>query len=216
MQTFVAGRFEGYPVRHARHEIATLGKELQLRLGRRLVYLREAAQGAKRHLVEEVARLLGLVEDGKDAAIQLLVVLIVFPRHPLVEEPELGYLVVRVLRESPVELPARVGPQLVVAAVERVLQDEAPMHLAVLQFKLLALHEVAVLIEQLSVKHAAQPAWRPRIAAADVGLVINGIAQEITCVVHVDEDLFLRDSLAECLQPLSPALERRGSRCLLR
>ena len=215
VQALVACRFESDAVGDASHKVAAFREELQLRLGRGLVYFRLATQGTKRHLVEEVAWLLGLVENGKDAAIELVVIEIVLPRHAFIEEPLLGNLVVGMFRDTPIELPSRVGSQLVIAAIKRVLQDKTAVHLAVLKFELLTFHEIAVLIQQFCIENTAQTAWRTGIATTDICLIVNGIAQEIARIVHVHKDLFLRNRLAESLQAVGPTFERGGYGCLL-
>ena len=164
----------------------------------------------------EVARLLRLVKDREDTAVELLVVDVILLRHPFIEEPLLGHLVVRMLRDTPVELPPRVGTQFVVASVERVLQDETAVSLTAMQLQLLPLHEITVLVQQLSIEHSAQTTRCAGVAATHIRLIIKGVAQEITGIVHVDEDLFLRQGLAKLVQAVSPAVERSGGSRLLR
>ena len=117
----------------------------------------------------------------------------------------------RMLGDAPVELPARVGPQLVVAAIERVAEHERAMHLSALQLQLLPLHEVAVLVQQLGIEHAADAAGRPGVRAPHVSLVVDGVAQEVARVVHVHENLFLGNGLAELPEAVGPAIERGRS-----
>ncbi len=191
VKPLIACGFEGYPIRHTSHNVSTFGEELQPWFGRRLVYLRQATKRAKGHLVEEVAWLLRLIKNREDTAVEFFIVLIILLRHAFIKEPLLGDLVVRMLRDAPVELPARVGSQLVIASVECILQDKASMHLSVPQLELLSLYEVAVLIQQLRIKDSAQSARRACIATTHVCLVIYGISKEIARVVHVHEDLFL-------------------------
>ena len=212
MQPLVARCLEGYAVGHAGHEVAAFGEELQLGLGRCLVNLRLSAQGAQGHLVDEVARLFRFVEDGEDAAVELLVVAVVFLGHALVVEPLLGIDAMGMLGDAPVELPARVGPQLVVAAIEGVGQYEGAMRLSALKLQLLALHEVAVLVQQLGIEDTADAARCACVCAAHVSLVVDGVAQKVAGVVRVNEDLFLRNGLAELPEPVGPAFERGGSR----
>ena len=215
MKSLVACGFERYPVRHACHEVATFGKQLELGLGRSLVHFRLPTEGTERHLVIEVAWLFRFVEHGKDAAVELLVVHVVLPRHAFVEEPLLRNLFVWMLRDAPVELPSRVGPQFVVAPVERVLQGKAAMSLSALQLQLLSLHEIAVLIQQFGIEHSADSAWRASVTPADVCLVVNGVAKEIASIIHVDIDLFLRNRLAKPVETVGPSVERRRRFCLL-
>ena len=209
MQALVACRLESHTIGNTGHQVAALREELQFGLRRSLIDLRLTAKRTKRHLVEKVARFLGFVKDRKDAAVKLLVVAIVFLRHTVVVEPLLRDFVVGMLRDAPVQLPSRIGPQLIVAAVKRVLQHKGAVHLPVLQFQLLTLHEVTVLIQQLSIEDTAQATWRPCVAAAHIGLVVDGVAQEIAGVVHVDEHLFLRDGLTELLQTVGPTFQCR-------
>ena len=163
--------------------------------------------------MEEVARFLGLVEDRENAAVEFLVVTIILPRYTFVKEPLLGNAVMGVLRYAPIELPTCIGPQFIVTAIECVLQHEAAMRLTVLQFKLLATDEVTILIQQLGIEDTADTARRPCVAAADVSLVVDGVAQEVACVVHVNKNLFLRNRLAELFKPVCPTFECGGCLC---
>ena len=155
MQALVARDLESHPVRHSSHQVSPFRKELQLGFGRSLVHFRLATKGTQGHFVIEVARFLRFVEDGKNATVQFLVVRIILLRHPLVEEPLLGNDVVGMFRDAPIELPARIGSQLIVSAIERILQDKAAMHLSVLEFQYLAFHQIAVLIQQFCIENSA-------------------------------------------------------------
>ena len=124
MHPFVVIGLEGYPVGGACHEVSALGIEVEHGLWGAVVGLEVASQWAQRHVVLVFAWCLRFVIDGEDPAVEFLVVAIVFACHLLVEEPSLGIACVWVFILAPVELPACVGPQFVVASVECVGEAE--------------------------------------------------------------------------------------------
>ena len=124
MHPFVVIGLEGYPVGGACHEVSALGIEVEHGLGDAVVGLEVASQWTQRHVVLVFAWCLRFVIDGEDSAVEFLVVAIVFACHLLVEEPSLGIACVWVFILAPVELPACVGPQFVVASVECVGEAE--------------------------------------------------------------------------------------------
>ena len=112
-----------------------------------------------------------------------------------------------VLRLSPVELPPRVGPQFEEPAVQRVGQGKEPTALSVPHFYEFALHEVAVVVPQFGIQHAAHAAGGSRVGFSGVGSKPNGIAQKVTPIVHVQEHFLLGDSLAEALQSVGQSFQ---------
>ena len=58
-----------------------------------------------------------------------------------------------VLGLTPVELPARVGPQLEITRIERVGQGEESTAATVLHLHKFTLNEVAIVVPQLSVEY---------------------------------------------------------------
>ena len=124
----------------------------------------------------EIARHIRCVKHRKNPAVKFLIVTIELLGHPFIKEPLLGNLIVRMLRNTPVELPTRISPQLIVAAIERILQNKTAMHLTIAQFQLLPLHKKAVLIEQLRIENTTQSARSSGIATAYICLIIYGIS----------------------------------------
>lgn len=76
---------------------------------------------------------------------------------------------------SPIELPARIGPQLVEAGIERVGQREGAGGLPGSQPQHLPLHQVAVLVEELHVEHFAQVGGEQTVGMQHIGFVIDGV-----------------------------------------
>ena len=69
--------------------------------------------------------------------------------------------------------------------------------------------------EAFTADDAAYLAGCACVGAPEVGLVVDGIAQIVAGVVHVDEDLFLWQGLSEFLQPFGPPFQCGGGRgCL--
>ena len=215
MESFVARDLEGYAIRNACNQVSTFREKLQFGFGRRFVHFRNTAKRTQGHFVEEIARLFRFIEDGKDSAVKLLVILIILLSHSLIEEPLLGDDIVRMLRNAPVKLPSCIGSEFVITAIKRVLQDETSVSLTILQFELLTLNEVTILIEQLRIKHATYSAGSSRIATTHISLIIKGVAQKIASIVCVDEDLLLRNALAKLIEPFSPPVEGCRTACLL-
>ena len=115
-----------------------------------------------------------------------------------------------VLILAPVELPARIGPQFVESAIERIVETEGTVALPLGETDEVALNKVAVLVPQLGIEQAAQVGGAPRVAASHVRLEVERVAGKVTGVVHVDEDLLLRHGTPEVFQIVLPALERGG------
>ena len=103
---------------HSCHQVTSLGEEGEAQLRSLGLGLEVAAQGTEGHVAVVVARFLGFVVDGEDAGVQLFVVTEEILGHRFVVEPVFGGPGVIVFRLAPVELPAGVGTQLEVAAVE--------------------------------------------------------------------------------------------------
>ena len=139
----------------------------------------------------EVAWHIGFIKHRKNPAVKFLIVTIELLGHPFIKEPLLGNLIVRMLRNAPVELPTRISPQLIIAAVESIRQDETAVHLTISQFQLLPFHKITILIEQLRIENTAQSARSSGITTTDIGLIIYGISQEIARIVHMNKHLLL-------------------------
>ena len=215
MAAFLVVGLKGHPVCRSGHQMAALGIEGHRSLGALLLLLEHAAHGAQGHVGRVVARCQGFVVDGEHTAVQLVIVQIVLLAHLFAEEPPFGILRVGMFIGTPVELPAGIGPQFVESAVERVGEAERAVPLSVLHLQQLSLHQIAVLIEQLRIQYAAYLAGCACVGAPEVGLVVDGIAQIVAGVVHVDEDLFLWQGLSEFLQPFGPPFQCGGGRgCL--
>ena len=200
---------ESHTVGHALHQVAAFGIERDNGLGFLVRGTEHAAQGTRSHVLHVFSLLARMVIDGKDTRIEFVVVAIVFVHHLVAQEPTLGILRMVVLVKAPVELPPRVGAELIVASIERIEQDNGTIALTLLHLHLLPLHKIAVLVEQLDIEQLTQRRRTP-VAQAHVCLVIECVAQIIAGIVHVDEDFFLWNLLAEELQPLGPAIEGGG------
>ncbi len=87
------------------------------------------------------------------------------------------------------------------------MQGYASDSLAILDLEHLALHQVAVVIQQFGIKHTADIAWLARITSSYVGLVIYSVTQIIAIIVHVYIYMLLWQCFAKGLQPLSIFLQ---------
>ena len=120
MLSLVRIGLEGDALFHACNPASSLGEKRNLSL--RLFFLCSIvpAQGAQRHVMGVVPGFRRLLVDGKDAAIEFVVVPEILLLHLAVEEPVFCPIAMLMFIDSPVELPTGVSPEFVVSAVERV------------------------------------------------------------------------------------------------
>ena len=152
------------------------------------------------HCFGVVAFCLGLVIDGEDTAVEFVVVAVEVVLHLSGNEPILGILSVSSLVLSPVELPPRVGSQLVVACVGIVVDDEVGVASSVGHFHQLALHEVAFLVVEFHVEYTANLGGLSVVGLCGVGREPYCVADEVAGVVEMDIYLLLWQGLSEALE----------------
>ena len=93
---------------------------------------------------------------------------------------------------SKVEHPFGIGTDFVVSGERCVADGELSVGLTLLIYdQLLAFKNVALLIEQLDVEYLGQGLRRIIIGENHVGLIPDGVAQEIAVVVEVQVDFLL-------------------------
>ena len=174
------------------HKTAPLGKELYCGFGvfgRILIVCSQRAQG---HVGGIVSWCAWLVVDREDARVEFLVVAVIILCHGLAEEVLFRPHAVRLLRHTPVQLPLGVGPQFVVAGIQQCVgKGEIAMPLSVLQRNHLALHKETVIVQQFAIQDATYVGGASVVASLYVCLVVYGIPQIITAVIHMKEHLFL-------------------------
>ena len=73
---------------------------------------------------------------------------------------------------TPVQLPARIGPQLVEACVQRIMQCKRPHTLPILDAYCLSFHQIAVIVQQLHVQHTADVRGLMSVGPHDVCLIV--------------------------------------------
>ena len=201
---------ESHPARQTLHEVAALGIEGKLQLAVLSRIGIEAAHGPEGHVVRVFARLDGFVVDGEHAAVELLIVAEVLPLLPFAREPLFYLFGMPALEASPVELPTGVGPELVEAGVlDLSVQGEESLAAPLFHPDEFALYHVPLLPEELHIEHAAHVGRTARIGAAQVGREPDCIAKLVAGVVHVDEDLLLRNGPAKGRLPLGKLVEPR-------
>ena len=206
----VEGCLERHSARQSLHEIAAFGieRERQLSIISRIRI--EAPHGPEGHVVGVFARLNGLVVDGKHAAVELLIVAEVLPLLPLAREPLFYLLGMLALEASPIELPTGIGPELVEAGILYLsVEGEESLAMTLLHLDEFALYQVPFLPEKFHIEHAAHVGRPVCIGPPQVGREPNGIAKLVAGVVHVDEDLLLRNGPTKGSLPLNKLVERR-------
>ena len=163
-----------------------------------------------RHVVIIDAWHFWLVVEREDATVEFLVVAIELLRHFLIEEPTLSRPSVGMLIFAPIQLPTRIGSQLVEAAIEGIVQDKRACALTVFQLYEMTLQHIAFLIPEFSIEQLAQVREFTRVAPANISLEVKRIASKIAGVVQVQEHFFLRNVTAKEFQVLFPTFQRRG------
>ena len=204
-------RLEGHAVFHALQQVAALGIERHLQV----VFL-HTRQPRLRPLVHAagivVAGRLGLTVDGEHATVEPVPDAKVVVGHLAVVEPPGVVAPVAVLAHVEVEHPARIGPQLVVAAVERVAQGELSAGVARgTDDNPLALHQQPVGREQLYIEQTAHVRGPQVVGTHHVGLVPQGVAHEVALIVGVYIYLLLHLGRTAPLQGLAERVETAGS-----
>ena len=173
------------------HHVAALGKEAALEL-----FLRFAAYLALRSGVHvfsvEIALAFGFAIDGQHARKQAVPLAKEVCRHLVVVEEVAVVAAIATVRHVEIQHPARVGPQLVVARIERIFQHELAAGVSSSAHDdALPLHHKAVGREQFHIEHLAHIGRLEIVGAEHVGLVPERIAHEIAGVVGVDIHFFL-------------------------
>ena len=108
-----------------------------------------------------------------------------------------------------VQHPCRIGPDLVEAGIQRVLQLERAVGLSVLDNQFLGFHGIADGIEQLHVEDAAQVGEVQIVVAHDVSLVPDVLSFIIRGVVEVNIYTFRREHIGEAFEVLLPLEQQR-------
>ena len=113
-----------------------------------------------------------------------------------------------VLENAPVQLPAGIGPQFVEPAVLNLMvqgkEAVAPSFLHLYKF---ALHQIAVVVQQLHIQHTADVRRLAGSRFLQIGREPDGVALKIAGVVHVNINLLLRNGLAENVKAFYQRLE---------
>ena len=108
-----------------------------------------------------------------------------------------------------VQHPCRIGPYLVEAGIQRVLQLERAVGLTVLDNQLLGFHGIADGVEQLHVEDAAQVGEVQVVVAHDVSLVPDVLPLIIRGIVKVNVNTFRRKHIGEAFEILLPLEQQR-------
>ena len=98
---------------------------------------------------------IGFVENGKHTSVEFVVIAVEILCHVLAKKPFLCKDAVRMLRDTPVELPSGIGTQFIVTGISGIRDTEGAMSLPILQAQHLPLHQITVLIEQFRIEHSA-------------------------------------------------------------
>ena len=93
---------------------------------------------------------------------------------------------------APIELPARIGSQFIIAGIGRIGKAERAVAHAVSQAQRLPFHQIAILVEEFGIKHTADVRGRHLAVSEHIRLVPDGVAQEVAVVVHVYRHYLLR------------------------
>ena len=105
------------------------------------------------------------------------------------------------LENTPVQLPAGIGPQFVESAVlNLVVQGKEAVAPSFLHLNKLALHQIAVVVQQLHIQHTADVRWLAGSRFLQIGREPDGVALKIAGIVHVNIDLLLRNGLAKSVK----------------
>ena len=208
----LVGDLESHAVLHTLYKMSALGIECHLQVG-----LLHAGQAGFRPLVHAagvvVASLFGLAVDGEHAAVEAVPHAVVVGGHLLVVEPPGLVLAVAMVAHVEVQHPAGVGPQLVVAAVEGVGQDELSAAEVALRTDDdgLPLYEHAVGREQLDVEQAAHVGGLQVVGPDDVCLVPQRVTHKVALVVGVHINLLLHLRNGRLLQSLPYVVDVVGT-----
>ena len=189
---FLAHSLKGKPLLHPVHPVSALGIDSHLSTRLFLPQLVIAPQGAQGHHLTVVSSLLGLVIHGEHTAVELVIITIELPCHLLSQEPGIDSLLPWMLMLSPVELPARIGSQFIIAGIGRIGKAERAAAHAVSQAQRLPFHQVAILVEEFGIKHTTDVRGRHLAVSEHIRLVPDGVTQEVAVVVHVYRHYLLR------------------------
>ena len=200
--------FEGHTCLRPLHYHAAFG--IEVHYGRSFLHLRTEITHVRtlRHVVVIDTRSCGLVVKRKYAAIEFLVVAVELLSHLLVEEPLLSRPGMGMLVLAPVQLPSGIGPQLVEASVEGIVQDEGASALPILQLHEMTLQHVAFLVPEFRIEQLAQVGQPASIASAHICLEEQRVAGKVAGIVHVHEHFLLRYVPAEEVEVLLPSFQR--------
>ena len=158
------------------------------------------AHGFSGHQLSVLAFFLRFVINGKHTAVEFIVVAEEVVLQLFGVEPLVGVLSVLPLIQSPVELPACVGPQFVIASIGIVVDDEVGVASSVGHFHQLALHEVSLLVVEFHVEYTANLGGLSVVGLGGVGREPYCVADEVAGVVEMDIHLLLRQGLSEAFE----------------
>ena len=127
----------------------------------------------------------------------------------LAQEPLLADAGILVLEAPPVQLPAGIGTEFIVASVVFLLQFEVAMSPSVDHLYELPFQEVPILVVEFHVQRAAQLRRPVIVGRTGIGGKPEGVAQEIARVVHVQIDLLLGNVLSETREAVHEGREPR-------
>ena len=190
----LVGKLKRHACRQTLHQLSALRIETAEQL-----LLRFAAHVLLRPLIYVLAHVVTLVLRlavyGEHAREQTVPLAEEVFRHLVVVEQVA--VVARIVSVADVEVqhPPRVGPQLIVARIERVLQHELPACMAVAAHDdALSLHYQSVGREQLHVEQSAHVGGLQVVSSQHVGLIPQCVTDEVARVVsmHIHFLLHLR------------------------
>ena len=138
------------------HEIASFGIKRQQQFPLVWLVLVIATQGTQGHVPFISTRGKGLVVYGKDTTVQFLVVTVEILLSLFVDKPVPAiFLRMHALEPTPVELPPCISPQFVISSIlYHAVKCEEAVSPAIPHLHQLALHKVAIVVEQFDVQHS--------------------------------------------------------------
>ena len=152
---------------NARNKVAAFGIERYQKFTFAWFFPEIAAHGAQGHFMLKGSLLGGLVVDGENSAVKFLIVAIEILSQLFAEEPLLGIGGMRMLKLSPVQLPAGVRPQFVETAVlDGLVQNKESVASAVVHFNQFPFHKIPVIVQQFHIQDFADLRGRAIVCAS--------------------------------------------------
>ena len=114
-----------------------------------------------------------------------------------------------------IQVPPSIGPQLIIAGIERVAQCKLPTSISLgMNDYRLTFHQQTVRRKQLNVEQAAQISGLEIISANHIGLKPQGIAYKIAVIVGMQIYFFLylrKARTLECLSNIIDSISKKGN-----